>query len=75
MGVSDEDLPTWAKGFFLKIETNRMLGKLLGFEKREEELWKTTDRHEMAEKDEEDIEESLQAFKKYLAEKGGSNLS
>lgn len=72
MGLSDEELPTWAKTFFFKLETNRYLGKILGFEKKEEEGGERTNLGELGD---EDLEENMQALKRYMAEKGGSNLS
>lgn len=74
MGVSDEELPTWARSFFLKLETNRYLGKILGFEKKEEEGWRTGERTNLGEQEDDDLEENLQALKRYMAEKGGSTF-
>ena len=71
MGLVEDEMPTWAKSFFEKFESNKFVSKLVGYNKKVEN---ETEREMSPALNPEELAETSEKFRKLINERRNSNV-
>lgn len=71
MGIVDDEMPTWARSLFDKIEANKIISRLVGYKPKIANLG---EREMLPALDPDELAESRQKFHQMLHERRNSNV-
>ena len=71
MGIVDDEMPTWARSFFDKFESNKFVAKLVGYNPKTEN---ENEREMNPALNPEELEETREKFHQYINERRNSNF-
>lgn len=71
MGIIEDEMPTWARSFFDKLEANRFVAKLVGYNPKTTNL---AEREMSPALDAEELAETREKFHQLLNERRNSNV-